>query len=190
MSTAQLVFDTGPLLCFAAIPGGVKLFGDTYHGRAWTTYDVQRELRGLRSNHNPDVAEAAQLAVRRFSWLQLPEVGIADDPEAVDDMLARLDTFKTRRGTRSAFSDRGECTTILLVQHLAAAGQAVVAINETPGRMLAQSLRISSVCFAELLHGMSKAGRLTTKQAFAHYTTVTKKGLDAGKVFKSHKDFQ
>ena len=53
MTDRLFVFDTGPLLCFGRFAGGARLLAGRYHGRALTTGDVDRELRGLRRSPNP-----------------------------------------------------------------------------------------------------------------------------------------
>lgn len=94
MTDRLFVFDTGPLLCFGGFPGGAKLLAGRYHGRALTTGDVDRELRGLRRSPNPVIAASADLCVQKFDWIERRRFAGADDLEALRDLRARLMTFQ------------------------------------------------------------------------------------------------
>ena len=124
MTERLFVFDTGPLLCFGGFPGGAKLLAGRYHGRALTTGDVDRELRGLRLSPNPLIAAAADRCVRNLGWIERRRFVEADDLEALRDLRARLGTFQ--RGTQdvpeSSRVDLGECSVLLLAERLAADG--------------------------------------------------------------------
>ena len=193
MTDRLFVFDTGPLLCFGGFPGGAKLLAGRYHGRALTTGDVDRELRGLRLSPNPLIAAAADRCVRNLGWIERRRFVEADDLEALRDLRARLGTFQ--RGTQgvpeSSRVDLGECSVLLLAERLAADGStAVVVINEDPARRLARSLDIPSVCFADVLKAMSVDGTLTAATAFAGCEKLKRGFVDIGDIVQSPRYFE
>ena len=193
MTDRLFVFDTGPLLCFGGFPGGARLLAGRYHGRAFTTSDVDRELRGLRRSPNPIIAAAADRCVRKLGWIERRQFAEADDLEALRDLRARLGTFQrgTQDAPESSRVDLGECSVLLLAERLAAAGSTVVAvINEDPARRLARSLDIPSVCFAEMLKAMSVDGTLTAAVAFAGCEKLKRGFMDIGDVVQSPQYFE
>lgn len=193
MTDRLFVFDTGPLLCFGGFPGGARLLASRYRGQAWTTGDVDRELRGLRRSPNPIIADAADRCVQKFNWIERRRFAEADDLETLDALRARLGTFQ--RGERivpkSNRADFGECSVLLLAKHLTSAGShVVVVINEDPARRLAWSLDIASVCFAEVLKAMCIHGTLTAAAAFAGCQKLKRGFVDVGDIVESPKYFQ
>ena len=193
MTDRLFVFDTGPLLCFGGFPGGPKLLAGRYHGRAWTTGDVDRELRGLRRGPNPVIAGAADRCIQRFDWIERCRFDEPDDLEALRDLRERLATFQRadRDVPNSSKADFGECSVLLLAERLTAEGShVVVAINEDPARRLAGSLDIPSVCFAEVLKAMSIDGALTTAAAFDGCRKLKRGLVDIGDVVESPRYFE
>ena len=193
MTGRLFVFDTGPLLCFGGFPGGAKLLAGRYHGRALTTGDVDRELRGLRRSPNPVIAAAADRCVQKFRWIERRQFAESDDLEALRDLRARLATFqrRTQDVLEAGRVDLGECSVLLLAERLAAAGAtAVVVINEDPARRLALSLNIPSVCFAEVLKAMTVGGVLTAAAAFNGCQKLKRGFIDVGDIVESPKYFE
>ena len=192
MTARLFVFDAGPLLCFGGFPGGAKLLASRYHGRAWTTGDVDRELRGLRRSPNPVVAGAADLCVQKFGWIERRRFAEANDLGALRDLRDRLGTFQRadRDLLESSTTDFGECSVLLLAERMTADGMNVVAvINEDPARRLARSMEIPSVCFAEVLKAMCVDGELAAPAAF-HGCQKLKRGfVDIGDIVESPKYF-
>ena len=193
MTDRLFVFDTGPLLCFGGFPGGARLLAGRYHGRALTTGDVDRELRGLRRSPNPVIAAAAGRCVQKFGWIERRRFAEAADLEVLRDLRVRLGTFQ--RGTQSVPAssrvDLGECSVLLLAERLAADGSnAVAVINEDPARRLARSLDIPSVCFAEVLKAMSVDGTLTATAAFAGCEKLKRGFVDIGDIVQSPRYFE
>ncbi len=193
MTDRLFVFDTGPLLCFGGFPGGAKLLAGRYHGRAWTTGDVDRELRGLRRSPNPIIAAAAARCVQKFGWIERRRFDEADELETLRDLRDRLATFQRadRDVPESSRADFGECSVLLLAERLTAEGSnVVVVINEDPPRQLARSLEIPSVCFAEVLKAMCVDGSLTTAAAFDGCQKLKRGFVDVGDIVESSKYFE
>ncbi len=192
MTDRLFVFDTGPLLCFGGFPGGARLLAGRYHGRALTTGDVDRELRGLRRNPNPIIAAAADRCVQKLGWIDRRRFTESDDLEALRDLRARLATFqRADRGLpESSTTDFGECSVLLLAERVAADGASVVAvINEDPARRLGRSMEIPSVCFAEVLKAMCADGELVAPAAFDGCQKLKRGFMDIGDVVESPKYF-
>ena len=192
MTGRLFVFDTGPLLCFGGFPRGAKLLAGRYHGRAWTTGDVDRELRGLRRSPNPIIAAAADRCVQKFGWIKRRQFAEAADLGALRDLRDRLETFQRADRDSSEFSttDFGECSVLLLAERVAAGGASVVAvINEDPARRLARSMEIPSVCFAEVLKAMCADGELAAPAAFDGCQKLKRGFADIGDVVESPKYF-
>ena len=193
MTERLFVFDTGPLLCFGGFPGGAKLLAGRYHGRALTTGDVDRELRGLRRSPNPLIAASADRCVQKFGWIERRQFAESGDLEALRDLRARLATFQRRTQDipEAGRVDLGECSVLLLAERLAAArATAVVVINEDPARRLALSLNIPSVCFAEVLKAMTVDGVLTAAVAFNGCQKLKRGFVDVGDIVESPKYFE
>ena len=170
MTDRLFVFDTGPLLCFGAFPGGARLLIGRYHGRALITGDVDRELRGLRRSPNPVIASAAGHCVQKFGWIKRRRFAEADDVEALRDLRDRLETFQRadRDLSESSTTDFGECSVLLLAERVAADRLTAAAVlNEDPARKLARSLAIPSVHFTEVLQALSVDDTLTAAEGFA-----------------------
>ena len=192
MTARLFVFDTGPLLCFGGLPGGAKLLAGRYHGRAWTTSDVDRELRGLRRSPNPIIGGAADLCVQKFGWIERRSYNDTEDLEALRDLRDRLETFQraARDVPENRRTDFGECSVLLLAERMAADGANVVAvITEDPARRLARSMDISSVCFAEVLKAMCIDGALVASAAFGGCQKLKRGFVDIGDVVESPKYF-
>ena len=98
MTARLFVFDTGPMLCFGGLPGGAKLLAGRYHGRAWTTGDVDRELRGLCHSPNPVIASGAGRCVQKFGWIARRPFDDTDDLEALGDLRIGWRRFSGRTG--------------------------------------------------------------------------------------------
>lgn len=150
-------------------------------------------MRGLRLSPNPVIAAAAGRCVQKFGWIERRQFAEADDLEALRDLRVRLATFQ--RGTQdvseSSSVDLGECSVLLLAERLAAGGSsAVVVINEDPARRLARSLKIPSVCFAEILKAMSVDGTLTAAMAFAGCEKLKRGFVDIGDIVQSPRYFE
>ena len=193
MTARLFVFDTGPLLCFGGLPGGAKLLAGRYHGRAWTTSDVDRELRGLRRSPNPIIESAATRCVQKFDWIERRSFDDTDDLVALFDLRDRLATFQRadREVPENSRTDFGECSVLLLAERMAADGADVVAvINEDPARRLARSRDIPSVCFAEVLKAMCADGALPVSAAFGGCQKLRRGFVDIGDVVESPKYFE
>lgn len=193
MTGRLFVFDTGPLLCFGGFPGGAKLLAGRYHGRAWTTGDVDRELRGLRQSPNRIIAAAAARCVQKFGWIERQPFSDAADLEVLRDLRDRLETFQRVKKDvpESGRADFGECSVLLLAERLTEDGSNVVAvINEDPARQLARSLDTPSVCFAEVLKAMCIDGTLTAAVAFDGCQKLKRGFVDVGDVVESPRYFQ
>lgn len=173
-------FDTGPLLCFALLPRGPRLLRDRYDGRAFTTSDVDRELRGLRRSHITGVAKAATTAVDQLNWIPRVSFESVDDNDAIEDLVLRLQTFKKRSSSpspTSRYPDRGECS----ILHLARINHRTVVANENAARELARSLSLATICADDILAAMLRDNVLTRKQASNAHRTMTDAGLDPGR---------
>lgn len=193
MTDRLFVFDAGPLLCFGGFPGGAKLMAGRYHGRAWTTGDVDRELRGLCRSPNPVIAGAADRCIRKFDWIERRRFDEAEDLEALRDLRDRLATFQRvdRHGSEYSKADFGECSVLLTAERLTAeAADVVVVINEGPARQLARSLDLPSVCFAEILKAMCVDGALSTAAAFDGCQKLKRGFVDIGDVVESPRYFE
>ena len=193
MTARLFVFDTGPLLCSGGLPGGAKLLAGRYHGRAWTTSDVDRELRGLRRSPNPIIESAATRCVQKFDWIERRSFDGTNDLEALFDLRDRLATFQRgdREAPQNSRTDFGECSVLLLAERMTADGMNVVAvINEDPARRLARSMDIPSVCFAEVLKAMCADGALPASAAFGGCQKLRRGFVDIGDVVESPKYFE
>ena len=193
MTARLFVFDTGPVLCFGGLPGGAKLLAGRYHGRAWTTSDVDRELRGLRHSPNPIIESAATRCVQKFDWIERRSFDGTNDLEALFDLRDRLATFQRgdREAPQNSRTDFGECSVLLLAERMTADGMNVVAvINEDPARRLARSMDIPSVCFAEVLKAMCADGALPASAAFGGCQKLRRGFVDIGDVVESPKYFE
>lgn len=190
------LFDTGPLLCFGALPGGPKLLAARYHARAGIISDVDRELQGLQRNNHRPVAQAAEIASRQMSWLDRHTIEDVAGLEDVQQLLVRLQTFKRSRDrlppNAAGRKDWGECATIVLAKRLKDARRdpVVVAVNENPATAMAAADSIPTICAVDILSALVNDGALTAKKAFEHYRLWTSSGIDPGPVIiRSPADF-
>lgn len=184
------LFDTGPLLCFAAVPKGPTYLKARYAGRAGIVKDIDRELRGLQNNSDPRVAAAAKIAVTSYGWLKRHEVKEQADLLAIEALRDQIETFrpKPRTKPRLPTDDYGECATI----HYARAhvtGAVVVTINDTNGRLLAAAHQLPTVTTVDVLKAMARDKTMTAGQAFGLYKKIPI-SLDAGDTPMSANDFR
>lgn len=107
MTEQAHLFDTGPLLCFAAIPAGPTLLKERYGRSGHSTEHVIAELRGLRRHPNGAVARAAVTALDQMAWLTVHAFDSETDYEELDLLRTQLRTFQTRPPPRTD-SDAGE----------------------------------------------------------------------------------
>ena len=104
------LFDTGPLLAFAAANGGPTVLKDRYAGRAGIIGDVDRELRGLTRSNDQRLASAAQTAAWRYGWLDRHVIDDGPGLRTVQQLQIRLQTFKRpERRIPSTAIDRQDC---------------------------------------------------------------------------------
>lgn len=181
-----VIFDTGPLLCFAAIPTGPSLLKRRFRQTGNTTEQVWTELRGLRRNANPAVADAAVTAVQQMGWLQRHAFDAEADFDMIEDLRGQLRTFQKRPPPRE-HSDTGECSVLLLAQRLPTP---VVVFSEDPARKLARARDIPVATVVDILRAMCRDGTLTREQAYTHYRTIVSGGLDPGDVVRGKDDLR
>jgi hypothetical protein len=185
------LFDTGPLLAFAAANGGPTVLKGRYAGRAGIISDVDRELRGLTRSNNQQLAAAAHTATVQYGWLDRHVIDDAPGLRTVQQLQIRLQTFKRpeRRIPPTAIDrqDWGECATLLLAERLRKADQQLVIViaNENAGREMAEAVNIPTVCAADILRAAVKDKTLTAGPAFRMYQQMVSKGIDAGDVIHS-----
>lgn len=180
MTERAHLFDTGPLLCFAAIPAGPTLLKERYGTSGHTTEHVVVELRGLRKHPNGAVARAAITALDQMGWLAVHAFDSEADYEELNLLRTQLRTFQRRPPVR-ADSDTGECSLILLAERLGNSASVII-INEDPARRLARARRLVSASAVDVLQALTRSGALTPTKAYQHYRTMISAGLDPGDV--------
>lgn len=182
------VFDTGPLLCFAATTRGPELLKGRYQGRAVIMGDVDRELRGLRNHEHAKVASAAAKAHASFGWIQRVtlEESLLGDVELVRDVI---DTYRSppKGDARREREDWGDAATIVW------AGQqedpVVVVMNDTPARRAAHSRGQDTICVVDILRRLRRDGIINGRQAF-RFCEELRPELDPGDVVTGPESFQ
>lgn len=182
------LFDTGPLLCFAAAKRGAALLKDRYEGRAICLTDVDADLKGLTRNPNPSVARAARNAIAAFSWIPRRVVDDRDVLQRAEDIRNLIDTFKRHKrvGDRRPREDWTEAVTLALAETLDAR---VIVINEDPGRDTADALGIHAICAVDILRALVAEGTLTANQAYQQYKQMVP-NLDPGAVVTGPNDLK
>lgn len=181
MRQPAVLFDTGPLLCFAAIPTGAALLKERYVAVGHTTEHVWSELGGLRRNTNPEVAKAAEVARSQMLWLRRHTFDSEVDYENISLLRGQLRTFQSRPPPKSD-SDGGECSIILLAERLRQTVEVMAIFNEDAARALAKARGVASACTVDILKAMCLSRTLSPADAYEHYRALRGAGLDAGAV--------
>lgn len=182
------LFDTGPLLCFAAVPRGPTLLKQRYAGRAGCLVDIDADLTGLTRNTNAKVAKAASTALQAFTWMARYEITDEALLVRIDTIRDLIDTFKRRPrvGQRRPREDWGEAATLTLAETL---DERVVVINEDAARGAADALRVPNICTVDILRAMVRDSTLSAAEAYRLYRAMVPE-LDAGDVIRSAADLR
>jgi len=184
----MVLFDTGPLLCFAACNGGLTLLKNRYAGQSSIAMDIDVELEGLGRSASPDLSRAAVTAYRGTRWLR--RIVVTDVLiRRAEQLRIDLQAFKNYPELSAPMSrqDWGECVTLALAE--AHCSPVLVIANDTPARHLATRLRILTASAVDVLRGMIRDGAITKKAAFRMYQQMVAVGTDAGEVINGPTDF-
>jgi hypothetical protein len=179
-SIRNVVVDTGPLLCFGHISGGVRLLLTRYHGRLRWTAAVAKEVKGhaliqVRS----DIDRQRRAAANR--WVGPSAAGLGEPHEFKErppvEAVRALVQAASRRAS-SGGSDLGESETLLLAQQ----DQAFALINEDAARRVAPGMRVTAHCTLDVLIAEFKDGRLAPRKLQQMYEQLRTADLDPGEV--------
>jgi hypothetical protein len=186
----HVLFDTGPLLCFAATDRGPALLRQRFAGWSGIVTDIERELRGLCNHRDAPIADAARTAVDNLAWL---EVHVIDDPDElirIEQRRVELRAFKRRPDTAAhGRDDWGECATLVVAERLRAAGSVVVVANDDAARSLAQRLTIPTASAVDILRALVKNENISSAIAYGMYRDMVAV-TDAGDVIRSEAEFR
>lgn len=179
-TSKKVVVDTGPLLCFGHISGGVRLLLTRYHGRLRWTAAVAKEVKGhaatqVRSNIDRQRRAAAN------RWVGPNAAGLGEPHEfkerpPVEAVRALVQAASTRAS--SGGSDLGESETLLLAQQ----ENAFALINENAARRVAPGMCVAAHCTLDVLIAEFKDGRLEPRKLQQMYEQLRAADLDPGEV--------
>jgi uncharacterized protein with PIN domain len=187
-SSLKVLFDTGPLLCFATCNHGLTLLKKRYASQSSIAMDIYVELEGLGRSASPVLSSAAVTAYRGTRWLR--RIVVTDvHIRRAEQLKIDLQAFKNYPKLSAPMSrqDWGECVTLALAEDY---GSSVLVIaNDTPPRQLASLLRIPTAAAVDVLRGMIRDGAITKKAAFHMYQQMVAVGTEAGEVINGPTDF-
>ena len=178
VTQASIYVDTGPLLCFGHMAGGVKLLIGRYRGRLRWAQAVAEEIErqanwAVKSGTDAVIRAAARVwSGRHRSHLGTP--CIVADREAIEDMRTKVRAAS--RYQHDGDGDLGESETLVLVQ----AANAVALINENPARRVAAELKVEAYCTMDVLAAEFQAGRIEWRKVLQMYEQLRQANLDAG----------
>lgn len=173
-----IYIDTGPLLCFGHVAGGVKLLIGRYKGRLrWAQAvagEIERQAEWVgRSRTDAFIRAAAKIwAERHRSQLGTPYV--VSDRGAVDNMRSKV--RNASRYPQDGDGDLGESETLVLAQ----AASAVALINESPARRVAVEIKVDAYCTLDVLAAEFQAGRIEWRKVLQMYEQLREANLDIG----------
>lgn len=174
LPAAGVVFDTGPLLCFGHIAGGIKMIRSRYYGRGSWAVAVEQEIaHHSRSGKSAAIKEsAARWKGPLGTWLGKPKEVV--DRTAVDNMRARVQAASSRQPKPGG--DLGESETLVIAQD-----EGLVALaNENAARVVAQNLNIPAYCTFDVLVAEFKEDKLQFRQLQRMHEELREAGLDHG----------
>jgi hypothetical protein len=183
-----VLFDTGPLLCFAACNGGLTLLKNRYAGQSSIATDIDVDLVGLSAKAPPGLSRAADTAHRQARWLRRIVVTGAFIDRA-EELRTDLQAFKNHPKPLAPMSrqDWGECVTLALAESYS--DPVLIIANDTPARNLASRLGIPTASAVDVLRGMINDGAINKKAAFQMYQQMVAVVTDAGEVINGPADF-
>lgn len=173
-----VVVDTGPLLCFGHIAGGVRLLLTRYHGRLRWTAAVAKEVKGHSlTSVRSDMDRQRRAAANR--WVGPSAAGLGAPHEfkerpPVEAIRSLVQAASRRRAGGTA--DLGESETLLLAKN----EQAFALINEDAARRVAPGLEITVHCTLDVLIAEFKDGRLAPRKLQQMYEQLRAADLDPG----------
>lgn len=173
-----MVIDTGPLLCFGHVSGGVRLLLSRYHGRLRWTEAVAKEVKAHASIRvRSDIDRQRRDAASR--WVGPSAAGLG----APHEFKERPPVEAIRALVQSASKkppggkgDLGESETLLLAQR----EQGYALINENAARRVAPRLRVTAHCTLDVLIAEFKDGRLAPRKLQQMYEQLRAADLDPG----------
>lgn len=175
-----LAFDTGPLLCFGCMPGGVRFIRSRYHQRMRWTEAVVAEI-AHHAQRRPSSARNRELANAASKWrgtdrTALGEPHVCTDRAQVDKMreLVRAASARPADGD----TDLGESETLLFAQETAS----VALIDESPGRKVAADLGIRAHSTVDVLVAALQDLSLPRDRARSMWEQLNAAGLAGGLV--------
>lgn len=185
----DVAFDTGPLLCFGHIAGGIRIVRGRYFGRMRWTAAVAAEIanhanRARRHRDNLSQRYQAELAKAASPW-NGPQKGLLGEPHRFADRgpVERMRALVRAESTRPALGDRnlGEAETLLYAQQ----ASAVALIDENAGRAVAQNLGLPVHCTVDVLIAEYLDGRIELPKLRALWEQIRSSALDGGEVLPS-----
>lgn len=178
--TRLIAFDTGPLLCFGGMPGGVRFIRRRYHQRMRWTEAVANEIahhaqRPSSSRRNVELVEAAKPWIGR-DRSALGEPHVCEDRAEVDKMrdLVRA----AQREPSVGDTDLGESETLVFAQETAS----VALIDENPARTVADDLGIRAHSTVDVLIAALQEETITRVELRSMWEQLSDKGLTGGLV--------
>jgi hypothetical protein len=182
-ASRNVVIDTGPLLCFGHVSGGVRLLLSRYHGRLRWTEAVAKEVKAHASIQvRSDIDRQRRAAASR--WVGPSAAGLGPPHEFKErppvETIRVLVQSASRKppGKKSSGGkgDLGESETLLLAQR----EQAYALINEDAARRVAPRLRVTAHCTLDVLIAEFKDGRLAPRKLQQMYEQLRAADLDPG----------
>lgn len=184
-SATLVAFDTGPLLCFGYMPGGVRLIRSRYFGRMRWTEAVMGEVahHAQRRGSNRDNVELSTAAQQWHGPNRnaLGEPHRFADRDEVEKMRDLVRAASTRPQTGE--TDLGESETLLFAQETSS----IALIDENAGRKVAADLGISAHCTLDVLVAEWKEERLPRDRLNSMWEQIRASGLDGGAVLPQDK---
>lgn len=176
--TDVIAFDTGPLLCFGCMPGGVRFIRSRYHQRMRWTEAVAAEIAHHAQRQSSNFRNRA-LAESANKWhgrdkSALGEPHVCADRAQVDKMreLVRAASAHPADGD----TDLGESETLVFAQETGS----VALIDEAPGRKVAGDLGIRAHNTVDVLVAALQEGSLPRDRALSMWDQLNAAGLNGG----------
>lgn len=174
----SVFMDTGPLLCFGHMAGGVRVLLGRYRGRLRWAQAVAKEIAiqanwVVRGRTDGFIRSAAEVwHVRQRKHLGEPQA--VGDPIAVEDMRAKVRAASRRPHKENG--DLGESETLVLAQ----AESSAALINEDPARRVAARIGVDAYCTLDVLAAEFQEGRIEWRKVLQMYEQLREANLDAG----------
>lgn len=180
-STTLVIVDTGPLLCFGHMRGGVRMLTERYYSRLRWAKAVFDEI--AHCAEKPDLVQAA--AAKRWLGKNLQHLGdpiVVSKPVDVASIHSQVQVEAARlRGrppSQQLGRDNGESETLVIARDT----NCCALINERAAARVARSIPVDVYTAVDVLVAEFNAGRIEVRQVRALYDQLRSAGLDGGTI--------